>query len=259
MTSAIVTLSREGLSVARRIVAESDLAADLFLPSSLNESGANGFSDGIQSLTSRIFPEYRNFVYIMPVGIVVRSIASHIRDKHTDPAVVVVDVAGRYVISLLSGHEGGANALALTVSNILKTDAVITTSTEAAKNMIVGVGCRKNTDTEKIVEAVQKTLQTHHLSLDNVRLLATVDIKSKEPGIIEAADILGVPLKIISSEEIKTCAKEFKRSDFVVNKIGLEGVSEPAALLGGRKTQLIIEKTKYPGVTVAVARENFTW
>jgi cobalt-precorrin 5A hydrolase len=252
-----MTLSREGLEVARRIRGELDCR--LFIPPSLDEPEAKEFSDGILALTSRIFKEYRNLVYIMPLGVVVRSIAPHIRDKHHDPAVVAVDVAGRYVVSLLSGHEGGANELAVKVSNILKTDAVISTSTEAVKDLIVGVGCRKGTDADTITEAVRHTLKAYHLSLDRVRLLATADIKSKEEGLVRAAESLGIPLKIISSEEIKACTKEFKRSEFVARKVGLDGVAEPAALLAGRKTQLLIEKTKYPQVTVAVARENFMW
>ncbi|HDY90459.1 MAG TPA: hypothetical protein ENH82_20355, partial [bacterium] len=60
----------------------------------------------------------------MASGIVVRIIAPYIKDKHTDPAVVVVDDVGRSVISLVSGHEGGANKLAHRVANILKTDAI---------------------------------------------------------------------------------------------------------------------------------------
>lgn len=257
MTIAVMTLSREGFEVAQRI--RSELKCDLFIPSSLDESDAIKFGDGIQLLTSRVFREYRNLIYIMPVGVVVRSIASHIRDKHTDPAVVAVDVAGRYVISLLSGHEGGANELAVKVSNIIKTDAVITTSTEAVKDLILGVGCRKGADADAINEAIRNTLEAHHLSIDRVRLLATADIKSKEEGLFHAAELLGIPLKIISSEEIKVCAKEFRHSEFVTRKVGLEGVAEPAALLAGRKTKLLIEKKKYPQVTIAVARENFMW
>lgn len=257
MTIAVMTLSPEGLEVARRICCE--LNCDLFIPPSLDEPAAKKFDDGILSLTSRVFKEYRNLLYIMPSGVVVRSIAPHIRDKHSDPAVVALDVAGRYVISLLSGHEGGANELAIKVSNILKTDAVITTSTEAVKDLIVGVGCRKGTDADIITEAVRNTLYEHNLSLDRVRLLATVDIKSKEEGLFRAAELLGISLKIISSEEIKTCTKDFKQSEFVIRKVGLEGVAEPAALLAGRKTQLLVEKIKYPQVTIAVARENFMW
>ena len=259
MNMAVMTLSLEGFGVSRRVIAGLDVPADIFLPPPLYETGAKEFSAGIGSLTALIFSQYQNLVYIMPLGVVTRSIAPHIRDKHTDPAVVVVDVAGRYVISLLSGHEGGANALAMSVSNILRTDAVITTSTEAVKDLIVGVGCRKGTSSGTIAEAVRETLTLHQLSLDRVRLLSTVDIKSEEDGILRCAELLGVPLKIISSEEINCCIKKYNRSEFVAGKVGLEGVCEPTALLAGRKTQLLIEKTKYPGVTVAVARENFTW
>ncbi len=92
-----------------------------------------------------------------------------------------------------------------------------------------------------------------------MRYLATADIKSEEEGIMKCSEQLSIPLKIISSEEIKTCVKEYKKSNFVTQKTGLGGVSEPAALLAGRKTKLIVEKTKYTQVTVAVARENFTW
>ncbi len=257
MSVAVITLSPEGVRVARRIRAELD--SDLFVPSTLDVPEAEKFSDGTGALTSRIFLKYRKLVYIMPVGVVVRSIAPHIKDKYHDPAVVVVDVSGRYVISLLSAHEGGANKLAWSISNILKTDAVITTSSDAVKDLIVGVGCRKGTDAETITGAVRKTLQVNNLSLDRVRLLATADIKAKEEGLIKCSEFLGVPVKVVSSDEIKTCAKEYHKSDFVAEKVGLGGVAAPAALLAGRKTQLLIEKTKYPGVTVAVAQENFTW
>lgn len=257
MSVALITLSPEGCCVLQRIHAELD--SDLFVASTLDLPGAEKFSDGVGALTSQIFTKYRNLVYIMPLGVVVRSIAPHIKDKHTDPAVVVVDVSGRYVISLLSAHEGGANKLARNISNILKTDAVITTSSDAVKDLIVGVGCRKGADSETITGAVRKTLEINNLSLDRVRLLATADIKAKEEGLIICSEFLGIPLKVVSSDEIKTCAKEFNRSDFVEEKVGLGGVAAPAALLAGRKTKLLIEKTKYPGVTVAVARENFTW
>jgi cobalt-precorrin 5A hydrolase len=257
MSVAVITLSPDGGRVARRIHAELD--SDLFVPSTLDVPEAEKFSDGIGALTSRTFLKYRNLIYIMPLGVAVRSIAPHIKDKHTDPAVVVVDVSGRYVISLLSAHEGGANALAQKISNILKTDAVITTSTEAVKDLIVGVGCRKGADAETIAGAVRKTLEVNNLSLDRVRFLATADIKAKEEGLLKSLEFLGIPLKVVSSGEIKTCAKEYNKSDFVAEKVGLGGVAAPAALLAGRKTKLLIEKTKYPGVTVAVAQENFTW
>ena len=69
-------------------------------------------------------------IFIMATGIVVRSISPLIKNKKTDPAVLVIDEEGRYVISLLSGHIGGANAYALEIADFLKAQAVITTASD---------------------------------------------------------------------------------------------------------------------------------
>ncbi len=66
----------------------------------------------------------------MATGIVVRAIAGVVKDKFTDPAVVVVDEKGKFAISLLSGHVGGANRLALKVASIIGAQPVITTATD---------------------------------------------------------------------------------------------------------------------------------
>lgn len=69
-------------------------------------------------------------IFIMSIGIVVRTIASLLKDKKTDPPVLVVDEMERYVISLLSGHLGGANKFAKEVSEILNAQTVITTASD---------------------------------------------------------------------------------------------------------------------------------
>ena len=173
--------------------------------------------------------------------------------------MVVVDAGGRYAISLLSGHEGGANDLAVTVANILGAEPVISTTTEALKTLIVGIGCRRGTAAESIVSAVKTALEDAALPLDEVRLLASADLKADEAGLVEAARILRIPLRFIASDEIRSLARDFERSDFVASKVNLPAVAEPSALLAGRRTRLVLPKTICDGITVAVARENCLW
>ncbi len=215
--------------------------------------------DRIIELTRELFPVCRGMVYIAPTGLVVRAIAPCIKHKTTDPAVVVLDVGGRWAVSLLSGHEGGANELAMTVSNIIAAEPIISTTTEAVKTVIVGAGCRRNTPAERIVAAVTATLEMAGVPLEKVRLLATADIKGDEPGMIEAARRLGVPLRLVSSEELRECRREFARSEFVQRKVTLPAVAEPAALLAGRRTRLLLPRQTFNGITVALAVENCLW
>ncbi|HWR90204.1 MAG TPA: cobalamin biosynthesis protein, partial [Dissulfurispiraceae bacterium] len=71
-----------------------------------------------------------SLIFIMASGIAVRSIAPLLEDKKRDPAVVVLDEAGRHAISLLSGHLGGANELAASIARFLRGTAVITTASD---------------------------------------------------------------------------------------------------------------------------------
>lgn len=88
----------------------------------------------ILKFKSEIIPEIwnrsRSLIFIMATGIVVRTIAPLIKDKRTDPAVVVLDEKGRYAISLLSGHLGKANELTKNIAAFLKGEAVITTASD---------------------------------------------------------------------------------------------------------------------------------
>ncbi|GER93445.1 precorrin-3B C(17)-methyltransferase [hot springs metagenome] len=79
---------------------------------------------------SEVWNKGRSLIFIMATGIVVRTIAPLIKDKKTDPAVVVLDEKGKFAISLLSGHLGGANEMAREIAGFLGAKAVITTSSD---------------------------------------------------------------------------------------------------------------------------------
>jgi cobalt-precorrin 5A hydrolase len=129
---AIWALTPQGVSLAERTAAGLP-KVKLFVTAKLAElaPGAVCF-DSLPEAVGRHFQTYDGHVFIMAAGIVMRVIAPHIRAKTTDPAVVAVDEGGRFAISLLSGHLGGANDLARRVAAVLGAQPVITTATDAS-------------------------------------------------------------------------------------------------------------------------------
>jgi cobalt-precorrin 5A hydrolase len=258
MTRAIITLSAEGALLAGRL---RDLPGDTDLYVHENVAGAwnaEPFAH-IVELTGRIFSRYRALIYLAPCGVVVRSIAPCLTHKTSDPAVVVVDVRGRWAVSLLSGHEGGANDLAVQVGNAIFAEPIITTTTEALKDLIVGVGCRRGTGRDHIVSAITDALAEADLEMSRVRYLSSAQVKSDEEGLLLAARDLNIPLRFISSDEIRSCSLVFQHSAFVEEKVNVPAVAEPSALLAGRRTKLLVPRKIYQGVTIAVAQESCSW
>lgn len=84
----------------------------------------------VQQWTKEAFFEAEAILFIGACGIAVRSIAPLLRGKYQDPAVLVIDEAGKFCISLLSGHVGGANALAQEIAEFINAVPVITTATD---------------------------------------------------------------------------------------------------------------------------------
>lgn len=83
-------------------------------------------------------------LFVTASGVAVRSVAPLIKDKSTDPAVIVMDEKGRRVVSLLGGHEAGANELANRIAEIVGAEPVVTTATDANKLNAIDVFTRKN-------------------------------------------------------------------------------------------------------------------
>ncbi|MBU6392522.1 MAG: cobalamin biosynthesis protein, partial [Planctomycetes bacterium] len=185
MNIAIIALTEHGLKTARRIESGFEPSPSTYVLNKIakgtcfternTSARIISFSESLQQLVHRIFKQFDGLVFIMAMGIVVRIIAPHIRDKHTDPAVVVVDDVGRFVISLLSGHEGGANLLTNKIAAILHTDAVITTGTDAQKDIVIGIGCKKGVASEDVKNSILDALQKANCKIEHVRLLSTID------------------------------------------------------------------------------------
>ena len=255
MNPAIITLSGHGAAIAQSLLTTFPQATIFVHQSVANRHGESQFAS-ILDLTQSIFHSHHPLIFIAPCGVVVRAIAPMIDHKLRDPAVVVVDTGARWAISLLSGHEGGANHVALAVSNALHAEPVITTTTEADKSLIIGIGCRRGTSAASIMAAIHHALTLTQSSINHVRYVASAEIKSTEPGLLDACATLNLPIRFIAHEAIRACSRNFTHSSFVHQQVSLPAVAEPTALLAGTRTSCILKKTIIHGITISIAKEN---
>lgn len=272
-------------------------------------------------------------IFIGAVGIAVRSIAPYIKDKFCDPAVLVIDELGRYVIPLLSGHVGGANELANYIGEALSAAPIITTATDIngtfavdifakknnllissrklakdvsaalldnncididsdiksidvkelkkkmnpknkacdikvritdriydgtvltliPKNLYIGVGCKKNTDADKMWDFVNDIFRLEGLDIRAVKSIGSIDIKRDEYAIKNLANRLNVPFLTFTKDELNSVSGDFFESEFVRKTVGVGNVCERAVCI--QCNNLIVKKTAREGMTVAIGRE----
>ncbi|MFJ3771555.1 precorrin-3B C(17)-methyltransferase [Streptomyces sp. NPDC090075] len=271
------------------------------------------------------FAECEQLVCFLATGAVVRLIAPLLREKATDPGVVCVDEGGRFAVSLVGGHGGGANELAVAVGEALAARPVVTTATDAVglpgldtlgfpvegsvaavsralldgepvalraesswplpplpladegaytvrltdravepaanevllrpPSLVVGVGASKGAPVEEVLTLIEAAVRDAGLSPRSIAELATVDAKAGEPGIVEAAARLGVPLVTHTAEELAE-VRVPNPSDAPLAAVGTPSVAEAAALLRGG--ELLVPKRKSDGrpamATCAVVR-----
>lgn len=140
MRSAIFAVTERGAGLALRAALALDGESRIFLKEGTNASNNNAqHFKVLGEAVAEAFHGYDALIFIMATGIAVRMIAPHLAGKLSDPAVVVMDEAGQHVISLLSGHIGGANQLTRELSEALGAEAVITTATDVERLLAVDV------------------------------------------------------------------------------------------------------------------------
>lgn len=343
---AVYAITGVGAELARGL-ALSLPGATLYLPRALAYApdGEETFDRLTQALAAN-FHHFGGHVVLAAAGIVVRALAPLLQGKAQDPAVVVVDQAGRFAVSLLSGHLGGANALARRVAELLGGQAVITTATDSAglpslemlagelglrvenlaalakvsmslldggqpavhdpegwlwpmlqrrwpgrfelltqgqedalaeKPLIwvgwrllepppawlvlrppalsLGLGCNRGTSADEMESFIRQVLAEHGLSAASLCCLASVRAKSDEPGLLELAGRLGLPLEFFSAEEL-AAVEVPNPSATVARHMGVASVCEAAAMLAAMSRRLLVSKQKSPNVTLAVALKS---
>jgi len=103
------------------------------------ENTVKPYEGALRTQISLMFEAYDQLVYFVSLGAVVRLIAPHMKSKDEDPGVLVVDDAGQYVIPVLSGHIGGANAWAEYLAELMDAQAVLTTASDVGKTIPVDI------------------------------------------------------------------------------------------------------------------------
>ena len=137
-------------------------------------------------------------VFCCASGIAVRAVAPHVRDKRTDPAVLVIDEKGTFVIPLLSGHLGGANALAEELAAKLGATPVLTTATDVNGVFAVDVFARKN---GLFIEdmALAKAVSASLLAGKEVAFRSDLPVEGELPaGLTDGTAELGI---LVSAED----------------------------------------------------------
>ncbi|WMM25870.1 cobalt-precorrin 5A hydrolase [Tissierella sp. MB52-C2] len=162
---------------------------------------------GIKNRLDYIWKEYNGLVFISSTGIAIRMINSYIKNKTMDPAIVVVDDCGRFSISLLSGHLGGANELSNWIGKEIDAIPVITTASD-----------------NRGIEAIDIFAKQNNYYMDNMKLVTKItgmmvngktlgfyseDYKTiNYPNIVIVKDLNNIPseiegLIIVSSENLQ--------------------------------------------------------
>lgn len=140
---AVVAITRHGVALGGRVVAALP-GAQLFVPEKFRAEGdaaapdrATCYSGQTGDQIPALFAAFDAIVAIVSLGAMVRLVAPHLKSKDVDPAVIVLDEAGKFVIPMLSGHLGGANALAGQLATALGAIPVLTTASDARQTLAV--------------------------------------------------------------------------------------------------------------------------
>ena len=129
MRAAVFAFTERGKVAARRVAMQLSGDIALYAPARLAGEGFDAYGGALPEFVGTVF-DRDALIFVGATGIAIRAVAPHVVSKQNDPAVIGMDEAARFVIPLLSGHIGGANALARQLAEALDATPVITTATD---------------------------------------------------------------------------------------------------------------------------------
>jgi cobalt-precorrin 5A hydrolase/precorrin-3B C17-methyltransferase len=223
-----------------------------------------------------IWRNSNSLIFIMASGIVVRCISRLIKDKRTDPAVVVIDDAGKFVISLLSGHIGGANKLAVEIARHLDGQAVITTASDVNNIPSLDLWAKEN-NLEIENWSILSHISTKFLNAGSLRVYSDKDMKLPDGFLRESkpeiADVLITNRKLdIDINEQKEDIPLYVRPKNLIIGIGCNSNTSEEEIEQAVKKTLMANKLSFmsihsiatinhkgsePGLTAFTEKYNF--
>ena len=319
MTAKVLAFSNKGRQLGQQLVSLMDGNSFVLLPKGTD----------LSEICREAFEKREAIIFIGAAGIAVRSVAPYVKDKLTDPPVIVIDESGRHVIPVLSGHVGGANELALKIAAVIGAEPVLTTATDVSgafsvdlfagenglrilnregiakvsssalegkavticikdyppqdkvdvlitdeygsmnsgafkdiasiilcpKKYAVGIGCRKGKSFEEMKDFAESVLADHGIDAADIGAVATIDIKKDEPALIRLSEYWRVPLITFEASVLAKVQGTFTASERVLEAVGVDNVCErAAAAAAGPGSEMIVPKTAYNGMTLAVSK-----
>lgn len=187
MKIGVFAYSRQGCRTARKAMAffkDDEVCA--YTVARFSEPGFEPIGKPAKPFYGAAFQDSDALVFVGSCGIAVREIAPHVKDKKTDPAVVVIDERGRFVIPLLSGHIGGANDLAEKLAQWLEATPVITTATDINRKFSVDAWAARNGYTISSMD-MAKAVSAAILEQD-VPMVCDFPVVTDYPGGVIAGD-----------------------------------------------------------------------
>ena len=184
--------------------------------------------ESLDAWTQAHFATDDALIFVGASGIAVRAIAPHVRDKFSDPAVVSVDEAGRFVVPLLSGHVGGANELAREVAAITGGQAAVSTATDVNGLFAVDEWAARH-GFAILERSIAKEISAALLDGRPVGFKSDFELDEKPSGVTEGAADIGFVVSLDDS------AMPFPRTLHLVPRVATVGVgcrkgTDPSAL-----------------------------
>lgn len=341
---AIHAITRKGADLGQRLIAQLPGACLFVVDRQGDWGGEQALNQPLAEHLKAQFRHYDHHLCLFSAGIATRMLAPLLQDKRLDPGVVCIDENAHFAIPLLSGHRGGANAMATRVATLLGATAAITTASDSSglisvdtlgepfgwqldpgcegdltqvasavvnhrptliwqqggekawwqglapmpghlkvsesaelpsldameaavvisrnrtlpdlvlpvalwrpRDLVLGIGCDRDTPQEVIEQGIEMFLQAHNLHGKSVVRLASIDLKADEVGILGAARNLELPFECFSADALREVKGIENPSDTVLRCIGVSSVAEAACLHSSGASQLLVAKFKYQG------------